>query len=138
MAETLVPRVGMSLLKLEKQKLSVWDFFWFGLIFILFFPKARLGNMSVLGIKAHLNVPDVFAPRHCEAVLLLTGWAWGRAKLRALCALCSSLSSCWCREQRFLVGLASSCIHTALGRNFNFSSTTKENMGADTFLVYDT
>lgn len=80
MAETLVPRVGMSLLKHEKHKLSVWVccFFLFGLTSILFFPKARLGNLSVVGIKAHLCIQDGFAPGHGKAGLLLRAWAWAR------------------------------------------------------------
>lgn len=53
-------------------------FVWFGLTFILFFPKARLGNLSVLGIKAHLCIQDGFASGHGKAGLLLRAWAWGR------------------------------------------------------------
>lgn len=91
--------------------------------------------MSVLGIKAYFDVPDAFAPRCCEAVLLLTGWACGRAKLRALCALCSSPSSCWCREQRFQwVGLPR--VYIQRWEEILISTAPPETAG--TFLVYDT
>lgn len=70
-----MPQVGMNRLKTEKRKLSVWDFlFCFGLslalvLFVCFwFPKARFGNVYVLGIKAHFKAPDVFAARPSEAV----------------------------------------------------------------------
>lgn len=53
-------------------------FFLFGLTSILFFPKARLGNPSVVGIKAHYCIQDGFAPGHGKAGLLLRAWAWAR------------------------------------------------------------
>lgn len=90
--------------------------------------------MTVLGIKAHLKAPTAVDPRHCEAAAAAR-LGWGRADLGCR-ALPSPLR--WCGERRFLLGLASSRIRTALGRNFHFSSTTKEDVGADTFLVYDT
>lgn len=54
--------------------------------------------MGILGIKAHLGIPDVCseALQGCAAP---HGLGLGRVKLRALCVLCSFLSFCGCREQ---------------------------------------
>lgn len=54
--------------------------------------------MGILGIKAHFGIPDVCseALQGCAAPHRL---GLGRVKLSVLCVLCSSLSSCGCREQ---------------------------------------
>lgn len=114
----------------------MWDFFFFlfGLIFSLFFPKARVGNVSVPGIKAHLNVPAAFAPRRCEAALLLTA-GLGVEQNRGHCLPAAPPSSCRAGS-RGPGGFGLLMYTYRLGRNFNFSSTTKEDIGA--CLVSDT